>query len=124
MQLARAQGSFVTGTTSSGNVALVASLNCLPLLNEHGSYLAIAGTLADLFTLPRGTKKSIGGPAPDNLNDVRELVRRADEGAFRPLVDRVYPFSEMPAAHPYVATGRKRGSVVVMVSQGPNNRDA
>lgn len=154
VQLARAQGAFVTGTTSSGNVALVTSLGahevfdytqgeplprgktfdiiadtvgassfvkCLPLLNEHGRYLTIAGSLAELFTLSRGTKKSRGGPARENPEDVRELARLADEGAYMPLVDRVYPFSEMPAAHAHVATGRKKGSVVVRVSQSPDN---
>jgi NADPH:quinone reductase-like Zn-dependent oxidoreductase len=34
-------------------------------------------------------------------------------GAFRPVIDRRFPFAELPAAHAYVDTGRKRGSVVI-----------
>lgn len=88
---------------------------CLPVLNEHGRYLAIAGGLTDLFALPRGTKRSIAGPAPDRQEDIAELARLAASGVLKPVIDKVYDFAQMPDAHAYVDTGRKRGSVVVRV---------
>jgi NADPH:quinone reductase-like Zn-dependent oxidoreductase len=44
------------------------------------------------------------------LQDVLGLI---DTGRLSPLMDRSYPLSDLPEAHHYVATGRKRGNVVV-----------
>ena len=37
----------------------------------------------------------------------------AAEGTFRPLIDSVMSFEQLPEAHARADTGRKRGSVVV-----------
>ncbi|MBL8983512.1 MAG: zinc-binding dehydrogenase, partial [Gemmatimonadetes bacterium] len=37
----------------------------------------------------------------------------AADGAFTPVIDQVYPFTQIVEAHRRVETGRKRGSVVV-----------
>ena len=42
---------------------------------------------------------------------ILELVA---EGRFSPVMDRSYPFDALVEAHRYVATGRKRGNVVVI----------
>ena len=89
----------------------------MPALNEGGRYLAIAGGLADMLARRRGTKRSIAGPAGGTHEDLATLARLAHEGRFKPLIDRVFPFAEMPAAHARVDTGRKRGSVVVSLGE-------
>lgn len=86
---------------------------CLASLNEHGRYLSVAGSLMELLARPRGTRRSIGGPAPERVQDLQMLVDLARAGALQPVVDRTYPFTDLPAAHAYVETGRKRGAVVV-----------
>ena len=86
---------------------------CLPLLNEGGRYLAVAGGLIDMFARRVGTKRSISGPAAERQDDVRELSRLAAIGALKPVIEKVYSFSQMAEAHGHVETGRKRGSVVV-----------
>ncbi|MNV70877.1 Phenolphthiocerol synthesis polyketide synthase type I Pks15/1 [compost metagenome] len=86
---------------------------CLPRLNEHGRYLSVAGSLMDVLARPRGTRRSIGGPAAERAQDLELLMELAQGGALRPVIDCTYPFSELPAAHAYVETGRKRGAVVV-----------
>lgn len=91
---------------------------CCAALNAHGRYLSVAGGLLDLLARPRGSKKSIGGPAAEKPADLQELVRLAAKGVLKPVIDRTYPFAQLPQAHAYVQTGRKRGSVVVSVSQG------
>lgn len=91
---------------------------CCPMLNEHGRYLSVAGGLSDLLARPAGSKKSIGGPASERTEDLRELVRLAESGVLKPVIDRVYNFQQLPQAHAYVETGRKRGSVVVSLPQG------
>lgn len=86
---------------------------CLPRLNGHGRYLSIAGSLMELLARPRGTRRSIGGPAPERSEDLQTLMDLAESGALQPVIDFTYPFAELPAAHAYVETGRKRGAVVV-----------
>lgn len=89
---------------------------CRAKLNEHGRYISVAGGLSDILARPSGTKKSIGGPASERANDFRELARLAESGALKPVIDRTYSFLQIPEAHAYVETGRKRGSVVVSMS--------
>ena len=88
---------------------------CRPLLNEGGRYLAVAGGLTDLFARRVGTKISISGPAAERPDDVRELSRLAEAGVLKPMIDKVYSFSQMAEAHAHVESGRKRGSVVVSI---------
>jgi NADPH:quinone reductase-like Zn-dependent oxidoreductase len=40
----------------------------------------------------------------------------AAQGVLRPVIDRCYAMAEIAAAHAYVDTGRKRGSVVVRIA--------
>lgn len=88
---------------------------CRPVMNEHGRYLAIAGSLLDLLARPSGTKKSIGGPAAEHLEDLQYLVQLAASGVLKPVIDKIYSFGQMPEAHAHVDTGRKTGSVVVSI---------
>jgi NADPH:quinone reductase-like Zn-dependent oxidoreductase len=39
--------------------------------------------------------------------------RCAESGAFKPVIDRTYPFARIVDAHAYVDTGRKKGNVVI-----------
>ena len=88
---------------------------CLPLLKEHGRYLAIAADLPAMLSRPVGTKKSSGGPASAKPEAVRELVSLAAAGVFKPLIGEVFPFAKMQEAHALVENGHKRGSAVVSV---------
>ncbi len=89
---------------------------CHASLNEHGRYLSLAGGLGDMMARPKGTKRSIAGPAAERKEDVAELVQLAAAGAFRPVIDSIVPFEALPDAHRRADSGRKRGSVVVEVS--------
>jgi NADPH:quinone reductase-like Zn-dependent oxidoreductase len=90
---------------------------CKDMLRENGRLLAIAGgmpdMLASLWVPLTGSKKVIAGPAGERPEDVRQLTDLAEAGVLRPVIDRRYPFTQIAEAHAYVATGRKRGSVVV-----------
>ncbi len=85
----------------------------LPILSEGGRYMSIAGRLGELLARPKGTRRSIGGPASEKVSDLADLTHMAVSGTFRPLIDSVLPFARMPEAHARADTGRKRGSVVV-----------
>jgi len=94
---------------------------CLPLLTEHGRYLAVAADLRGTLARPVGTRKSIGGPASVPLEAVRELAALATGGDFQPVIDQVFPFANMREAHALVETGHKRGSVVVTLNDAPES---
>jgi len=55
------------------------------------------------------TRKPIG----ENLAKLGALV---DQGAVRPVVDRVFPLEDIAEAHRYMETGRARGKVVIRVA--------
>lgn len=88
---------------------------CVPLLREHGRFLAIAADLPAMFARPVGTKRSLSGPAPERAEDIQELGRLAAAGVFCPVLDQILPFDRLPEAHARVDRGHKRGSVVVQL---------
>jgi NADPH:quinone reductase-like Zn-dependent oxidoreductase len=114
------QEDFLTAGRSwdviADTVAASCLASCLPVLNDGGRYLVIAGGLADMLTGKWGARRSISGPAASRPEDLRELVRLAATGAFAPLIDSVHAFGEMREAHARTDTGRKRGAVVVRVA--------
>lgn len=83
------------------------------LLAPGGRYLAIAGGLADMLARPWQGRRPVVGPAEERRDDLETLVRLAADGAIRPVIDHICPFTDLPQAHAFVATGRKRGAVVV-----------
>ena len=44
-----------------------------------------------------------------------KIAEMAKAGTLKPVIDRRCDFAQMAEAHRYVATGRKRGSVVVVM---------
>jgi NADPH:quinone reductase-like Zn-dependent oxidoreductase len=88
---------------------------CFDALKPGGRYLAIAAGLAEQFRSGRGGKRQITGVALERLEDVEMLAGLAEKGIFTPLIDSTYPLSGIAAAHARVDTGRKKGSVVVLM---------
>lgn len=86
-------------------------------LKKGGRLLVVLGGLSDMLLAPWvsmvGDKKVIAGPAAERPEDLRLLAKLAEEGEYRPVVDRCYPFEQIVEAHRYVDTGRKKGNVVV-----------
>lgn len=104
----------VVGTTSFNA--------CKHLLSDTGRFVAIAGGLNDMLSalwtgLSKG-KKVIAGPAEERVDDIVRIAELAENGALKPVVDRIFPFEQMAAAHAYVDTGRKKGAVVITLADG------
>lgn len=55
-------------------------------------------------------------PAARKAADQVTLLELAAAGRVRPVLDRVYPLADAVAAHAYVGSGRKRGTVVLTPS--------
>ena len=82
--------------------------------------MVLAG-LPDMLQIPwvsmTSSKKVIAGPAAVRVEDLRFLAGLAEEGEFKPVIDRRYPFKQIAEAHSYVDTGRKKGNVVITLEQ-------
>lgn len=72
---------------------------CKHLLNKGGSFVTVGGL--DMAT---------GQIA--HLKLIRQLW---EKGKCSAIIDRIYPFTEIVAAHAYVDTGRKKGDVVLTI---------
>ncbi|HEY6809279.1 MAG TPA: zinc-binding dehydrogenase [Gemmatimonadales bacterium] len=59
---------------------------------------------------------SILGSTMGNDAEYGEIVRRLAAGELRPLVDRVYPFAEAPAAYARLERGEQLGKVAVTLA--------
>ena len=92
---------------------------CKRVLTKTGVYLCTFPTLGAL--LPRlGSKKAkfmATGlrPPADRLKDLQLLGELMEAGTLRTVIDRRYPLEKIVEAHRYVATGHKKGNVVVTV---------
>jgi NADPH:quinone reductase-like Zn-dependent oxidoreductase len=87
--------------------------------------LVLAGlpdTLGALLASMATDKKVVAGPAGERVEDLRVLADLAEQGKYRPVIDRIYPLARMAEAHALVDSGRKRGNVVVTVRGAPEQR--
>lgn len=89
-------------------------------LRDGGRLALVLASLADLATAPwynwRTKHRIIAGPTGGGRAELKDLADMAQAGAYRPLIDAVYPFERIADAHRHVDTGRKRGNVVVSVA--------
>lgn len=89
---------------------------CHALMNEHGRFAAVAGDLSTLFGRSVGTKKIVSGPSSETKEQLQELAHLVETGAFKPVIGKIFQWSDMMNAHALVDSGHKVGSAVVQVS--------
>ncbi len=94
---------------------------CGHALKQGGRLLVVQGSFAQALGLGRPSKASgrkvIADVAAVRPEQLRYLAGLAGAGAFRPVIDRLYPLEHAAEAHAYVDTGRKRGNVVMTVAR-------
>lgn len=92
----------------------------LRALKPGGRYLASNPNAALLarsrWPVLTGGKQVIAGASSRTSEDLNFLRELAGAGALRPVIDRRYPLKEIVAAHRYVESGAKQGSVVVTMA--------
>jgi NADPH:quinone reductase-like Zn-dependent oxidoreductase len=90
-------------------------------LRPDGTYFFVGGSVAVIFQLlllgpwvRRITSKHIRMLAvPQNRKDLIAITELCEAGKVTPVIDKLYPFSEIPEALRYVGEGLARGKVVV-----------
>ena len=94
---------------------------CKPILKPNGIYTSselgwmcsnIFYSLYTPFFSRKKVKFPIPGPIKESLTYLSDLMK---QGKYKPVIDKVYPFEEIPEAFQYVEKGMKTGNVVVEV---------
>lgn len=60
-------------------------------------------------------RKVMGGTAAELPEYIDHLSELAAAGKYKPVIDKIYPLSEIRKAHEYVDSGHKRGNVVIKI---------
>ncbi|MDF3069054.1 MAG: uncharacterized protein K0R38_4655 [Polyangiaceae bacterium] len=90
---------------------------CAPALADSGRLLLVVASLGQMLGAMlrpvRSGRRVLCGVTPERAEDLQLLAQLAEIGAYRPVLDSVFPFDRIAEAHARVDTQRKRGSVIV-----------
>jgi NADPH:quinone reductase-like Zn-dependent oxidoreductase len=92
-------------------------------LKPNGTYFFTGGSVATLFQIlffggliKKITSKNVRMlMVPQNREDLITITELVEAGKIRTVIDRTYPFNEIPEAMRYVSEGRAKGKVVITV---------
>jgi NADPH:quinone reductase-like Zn-dependent oxidoreductase len=89
-------------------------------LGPEGSYVAVAFNPASLFqrSRARGSKKASSLAAKTSVKDLVFIRELLEAGKIVPVIDKVYPLSEVAEAVRYYGERHAQGKVVITHSQG------
>ena len=90
-------------------------------IKPGGALLLIVSDLRGMLTAARNSKRSgkkvvMLTTVNHTAADLEFLVGLAEQGKLKPVIDRSYGLNEIQAAHEYVGTWRKRGSLVLKLA--------
>lgn len=95
---------------------------CKPLLTENGIYISTelgknGENILLAITTSFGKGKRLLFPLPTITRDDVEFIKKlAENGHFKPVIDRTYRLDQIVEAYRYVETGTKTGNVILKVS--------
>lgn len=133
VQLAKHFGAQVTGVCSTSNVEMVKSLGADAVIDYTQADFTAGGTRYDLvfdavgkaskskcksILAPNGVYLSVMGKVNERpAQDLFILKEAIEAGKIKAVIDRCYPFEQIPQAHHYVQAGHKKGNVVITVAR-------
>ncbi len=97
-------------------------------LKPRGIYVMAGGTMAQIFEAlllgplfsKAGGQKMVGFTAHPDRSDLMYIKELLEAGKIAPVIDRRYPFIEIPEAFRYFGEGHTRGKIVITIAQ--NNK--
>jgi NADPH:quinone reductase-like Zn-dependent oxidoreductase len=103
----------------NGNYPLLA---CKRILNPKGIYVMVGGALSQIFKsilfgwmMSFGTRKMRFLAAKSNQKDLEYIVKLANDGKIKPVIDKHFPLDKTIEAFRYLGEGHTRGKVVINV---------
>ena len=96
---------------------------CKPLLNKKGIYISTElGKHAEniffaLITPLLGGKKVLFPIPTINKEDVVFFKELVEQGAYKPVIDKLYKLDQIVDAYRYVESGQKTGNVVLKIAE-------
>jgi NADPH:quinone reductase-like Zn-dependent oxidoreductase len=136
VQIAKYQGAEVHGVCSTRNVELVEGLGADVVIDYTVEDFTQNGVTYDVVfdavgkMKPSQRKASLNesgiflnvdkdsggvGKSKDHIEYLVFLHGLMESGKLKSVIDRIYTFEQIPEAHTFVESGRKRGSVLVIV---------
>lgn len=70
-----------------------------------------------LWVSATSRKKVIGGVVKETVEGLELLNKMILEGQLKPVIDRIYAFDQVVAAHAYVEQGHKKGNVIMRIRE-------
>ncbi|WP_309118551.1 NAD(P)-dependent alcohol dehydrogenase [Paenibacillus sp.] len=133
VQLAKHFGAEVTAACSAANADFVKSLGADDVVDYAKEPITAGGKRYDLVLdavgklvksettnalAPGGNYTTVDGQGIAKVSqaDLQFLKDLYEAGKLRAVIDRRYPLAQIPEAHRYVETGRKKGNVVIDVA--------
>lgn len=99
-----------------------------PVLLDGGRLLAVLADLQAVLSAPLLGRKQrhrvIAGPASENLEDLETVLELAARGVLKPVISERFDFVHIAQAFRVVASGRKRGHVIVRLDPCAQNKTA
>ncbi len=133
IQIAKYFGAEVTTVCSSSNVDLCTSLGADHVvaydINDFTKTLEKYDIVLDAVAkyskkqcqhllYPKGVFKTVGGMeyASENIQQLELLSKIYNDGKLSAVIDKVYKLDQIVEAHQYVDTGKKKGNVIIEVT--------
>jgi NADPH:quinone reductase-like Zn-dependent oxidoreductase len=138
VQIAKHLGAEVTGVCSTRNIELVKELGANLVVDYTKEDFTQSGEQYDIVfdavDKMESSKRKVSleengiylnvnkdsggvGKSKDHVEYVVFLKEMMEAGKLKSVIDKNYTFEQIPEAHTYVETGRKRGCVVVTIDQ-------